>query len=301
MISSAAVPVPDALVVPFTLILGAFVGSFLNVVIYRVPRNAFLAAARSHCPHCLALIHWYDNLPVLSWLLLRGRCRSCLAPISPRYALVEALTAALFLVVVRRFGVEWQTLVWLAFVAALVAVTFIDVDWFIIPNEISLGGALAGLAISLVMRAPGGAADPFFPPHGRLATFVRWIPPTLPPGFRGSLAGLLVGGGLLWAGASLYQTIAGREGMGMGDVKLLAMIGAFLGFWSIPFTVIVAAFAGSVVGVVGMLFAGKGRKSPIPFGPFLSLGALAYLLVGSVVMQVWLLGAGVRLPPEIGG
>src|SRR5205823_3915891 len=152
---------------------------------------------------------WHDNLPVLSWLMLRGRCRSCLAPISPRYALVEALTAFLFLLVVRRFGVQWQTLVWLAFVAALVAVTFIDVDWFIIPNEISLPGAITGVLISVVLRP---AFDPdVIVRHGALATFMRWVPPLVPPGFAGSLAGLLAGGALPWLVAWIYEKVFGRE------------------------------------------------------------------------------------------
>lgn len=254
--------------VAFVAVLGLLVGSFLNVVILRVPERRSIAFPGSACTSCGTPIRWYDNLPVLSWLLLRGRCRSCKAGISVRYAVVEAVTGALFVAVVWRFGIAWHTPVYLAFAATMVALTFIDVDHRIIPNVISLPGMLVGVVLSFLIPRPEGAF--------------------LPVSWQSSLLGVLLGGGFLWATAEIYFRLRGREGMGMGDVKMLGMIGAFLGAMALPFVVVVSALTGTAVGIAVMVASRAGLKTAIPFGPFLALGALLYLFIGPEVMDAYL-------------
>ncbi|HVO29543.1 MAG TPA: prepilin peptidase [bacterium] len=265
---------PAVLIAPFVAILGALVGSFLNVVILRVPERRSIVHPPSHCPKCQAPIRWFDNIPVLSWLLLRGKCRSCRAPISARYPAVEALTSLLFVAVVWKFGLQLHTAAYLAFTATMVALTFIDLDHRIIPNVISVPGIAAGVALAFVLPHSDGA----------------W----LPVGWKASLLGVVVGGGSLLVTALAYEFVARREGMGMGDVKMLAMIGAFLGIGAVPFVFMASALLGSVVGIVLMVVTGAGRKAAIPFGPFLAVAAIAYLFVGPEVMTAYMRRA---LPP----
>jgi leader peptidase (prepilin peptidase)/N-methyltransferase len=270
MISSGEMPGLDAVEAVWVALLGAVVGSFLNVVIYRLPRRSFLADKRSRCPACLEPIAWFDNLPVVSWLVLWGRCRSCAGRISARYPLVELLTAILFWLVFRRFGIAWHTPVYFALTGALVAITFIDIDHRIIPNAISLPGVLAGLLISLLLPKLPGTLLPARP--------------------AASIAGAAIGAFLPWATGTLWQKLRGVEAMGMGDVKMLAMIGAFLGAWSLPFVFFVAAILGSVGGILAAVLAGRGKplsRSTIPFGPYLAAGAFLYLLVGPEVTGLW--------------
>jgi leader peptidase (prepilin peptidase) / N-methyltransferase len=253
--------VPLVFILFFTFLFGAAIGSFLNVCIYRVPAQESLVLPASHCRVCAAPLAWYDNLPLLSYLIRRGRCRFCDTSFSARYFLVELLTALLAVALVYRFGVTITTLGYFLFTAALVTITFIDLDHQIIPDVISLPGILVGILFSLVSPM-----------------LVVWE----------SLIGAVIGGGILIVVAWGYQAITGKEGMGGGDVKLLAMIGAFLGWRSIPFTLFVSSCVGSVVGLATMVRDQTDSKLAIPFGPFLSFGALSYLFFGEQIIEWYL-------------
>ena len=242
-----AVPLASLAIV---FLLGSLIGSFLNVCIYRLPEGESIVTPRSRCPQCRTPIAWYHNLPVLSWLWLRGRCASCAAPISWRYPLVEALTGLLFALFCHRFGQHPATLVAWLLIALLVVITFIDLDHQIIPDVISLPGI----------------------PIGFLCSFsLPWV------SWQSSLLGILLGGGVLLAIALGYQWLRGHEGMGLGDVKLLAMLGAFLGAPAILPVVFLASLLGTAVGIPLMIIKRAGRRLALPFGPFLAAAALAYL------------------------
>ena len=236
--------------VSMAFILGSVIGSFLNVCIYRIPAGESVVSPRSRCPHCQTTIRWYHNLPVLSWLLLRGRCAYCGARFSARYPLVEALTGTLFALFLFRFGFHPVTPVAWLLTAALVAISFIDLDHQIIPDVISLPGIPVGFLCSLALP------------------WVTW---------QSSLLGILLGGGILLAIALGYERLTGQEGMGLGDVKLLAMLGAFLGAPAVLPIIFIASIMGTLVGIPLMLITRAGRKLAIPFGPFLAGAALLYL------------------------
>ncbi len=244
--------------------LGAVIGSFLNVCIYRIPRSQSIVFPGSHCPTCGKSIAFYDNIPILSYLLLRGKCRNCRAPISFRYPLVEALNAAFYLILFSKFGWAPDTWMYGFFVSALIVISFIDLDFRIIPDRLSLGGILLGFAASFLIR--------------------RVTP-------LQSLFGILLGGGFLFLVASLYEKIAHKEGMGGGDIKLLAMIGAFLGWQAIPFVILVSSFVGAFLGIIMIIILKKDAKFAIPFGPFLSFGAILYLFIGQEIVH-WYLNLG---------
>jgi leader peptidase (prepilin peptidase)/N-methyltransferase len=248
-----------------TLILGLLFGSFFNVCIYRIPRNESIVFPGSHCPHCDRDIKPWDNIPVLSYLILRGKCRFCKAGISWRYPLVESLTAALFLYTVHRFSISWDTLVYSIFVSALIVISFIDIDYRIIPDVISLPGIILGFLAAVFL---------------------------LPLQWHDSLLGILIGGGVILAVGYLGELVFKKEAMGGGDVKLLAMIGAFVGWKLALLTIFFGSLAGAVIGLVMKLFTGD---EYIPFGPFLALGALAALCFGERFLHwYWLLLA----PPQ---
>lgn len=242
-------------------LLGAVVGSFLNVVIHRLPRGESVAFPASRCPRCGSPIRPWDNIPVVSYLLLRGRCRNCAQPVSLRYPLVEALTASLALALWMKEGFGAPFGIHFVFLAGLVAVTAIDLDHRIIPDSLSLGGVVVGFV-------------------GSFFTSVGWT---------ASLIGILVGGGILLAVALAYYGLTRREGMGLGDVKLLAAIGAFLGWHAVLFTVFVSSVVGSVVGLGLMAAKGRDFRLEVPFGPFLSLGAVTYLFFGPPLID-WYFG-----------
>jgi len=215
----------------------------------------------SHCPRCGEPIRAQDNIPVLSYLFLAGRCRGCKVRISLRYPLVEALTAALSLGLWLQFGASGLFGVYLTVVAGLVAVTFIDIDHRIIPDSLSLGGVIAGLASSFVTGL----------------------------GLAGSAIGAALGGGVLVAVALGYRAVTGREGMGLGDAKLLAAIGAFLGWKAVLFTIFVSSVVGSLAGLALVALRGSGMRLEVPFGPFLALGATAYIFAGPWLIE-WYFG-----------
>jgi len=234
-------------------VFGLMIGSFLNVCIHRLPVSTSIVHPRSRCPHCGHPIRAFDNIPVLSYLLLRGRCRDCGTRISWRYPMVELLSGAFAAMAVAKFGLSWQGLMVYALIAALLVITFIDIDHRIIPDLISLPGIPAGLAASF---GPG-LVTPFE-----------------------ALIGVLAGGGSLFLVAWGYQLLTKREGMGGGDIKLLAMIGAFLGWKGVLFTIFVASLTGTLTGMALIFRSRGGMKLAVPFGPFLAIGAIAYVFVG---------------------
>lgn len=246
----------------FSFVLGACMGSFLNVCIYRIPSGESIVAPASHCPKCGAAIRWYQNIPILSWLFLAGKCAACRTGIAVRYPLVEVLTGLLFVLVVYCFGVSWATLVFWIFMALLVTITFIDLDHQIIPDVISLPGIVLGFAGSFLLP---------------------WL------SWTDSLLGILLGGGSLLVVATGYEFLTKRAGMGGGDIKLMAMLGAFLGWKAVLPIVFISSLLGTLVGAPLMLVKGAGAKLAIPFGPFLSAAAVIWLLWGRELF-FWYLG-----------
>jgi leader peptidase (prepilin peptidase)/N-methyltransferase len=237
-------------------LFGLVIGSFLNVVIARLPDGRSIVSPPSACPRCGGLIRWYDNVPVLSWLWLRARCRSCKAKISWRYPAVELLTAVLFALAARRFGPALDLGQALLLLAALVAITGIDLDHQIIPDVITLPGIAVGGGLAVALH---------------------------PAAWRDTLFGILIGGGLFFV-----IILASRGGMGGGDMKLGAMMGAFLGWKLVLLAILLGVFAGGAV-AIGLLVTGtKGRKDPVPFGPFLALGAVVSLLWGNDLLAWYL-------------
>ncbi len=234
-------------------VLGALFGSFANVLILRIPQGISVIRPRSHCPSCKQIIRWYDNIPILSWVLLSGNCRYCKTRISWRYPLIELITALLFMGLYLKIGWQWLLLEYLIFSFALVVVTFIDFDHMILPDVFTLSGIVIGLAGALLNPERS---------------------------FFNALGGMLMGGGFLWAVAAVYYLLKKEEGMGGGDIKLLAWIGAVLGWMSIPFVILVSSLVGSLVGLAVAFKAQTGLKSAIPFGPYLVLAALIYIFVG---------------------
>ena len=263
----SSVPVLAPLAV---FIFGSVVGSFLNVCIARLPKGESVVSPPSHCPLCNTPIHFYDNVPLLSYVWLRGRCRFCRESISPRYFIVELLMAFFSVLLLGRFGLGLTFFVNFVLVAALIIITFVDLDVRIVPDVISIPGIGLGLLASLIQSQ--WSID-------RLSNL---------PSPISSLVGILVGGGSLLLVAWAYQLFTGVEGMGGGDVKLLAMIGAFLGWPSVPVALFFASLTGSVVGLIFMFWKGVGSKYALPFAPFLCLGAAVYLFLGDLLVAFYL-------------
>ena len=239
------------------VVLGLTVGSFLNVCIHRIPRGQSLVYPGSRCPHCGYALRWYDNVPVLGYLSLLGRCRKCHARISVRYPLVELVTLALFVVHGMVFG--WSALLVprLLFACMLVVLFAIDLEHQLLPNVITLPGIVIGLIASAV----------------------------LPPAFIDAIIGVLVGGGVLWLIGEAYYRYSGQEGLGGGDVKMLAMIGAFLGWKLVLVTLVLSSFAGSIIGLGVIVMKRGGMKYALPYGTFLALGALTASLFGDRIVH----------------
>ncbi len=245
----------------YSFIFGALVGSFLNVVILRLPdEEQSVVFPASHCPKCNTNLHWYENIPILSYIALRGKCRTCKVPISLQYPVVELCMALLSLALYHRLGLSLLLPFHFLFLAALLAIIFIDIHLQIIPDKISLPSILVGFASS------------FFNP------LISWQEAGL---------GILLGGGILYAVAAGYALLTGRDGMGGGDIKLLAMIGAFLGYQCLLFVVFFSSLTGSIVGIAAMFNQHKGGQTRIPFGPFLSLGAMAWLFFQDDILALW--------------
>lgn len=250
-------------------IFGAVVGSFLNVCIARLPKGESVASPPSHCPCCNTPIPFYDNIPLLSYFFLRGRCRFCGERISPRYFVVEFLMAFFSALLLSRFGLGLAFFVNFLLVAALIVITFVDLDVRIVPDVISLPGIGLGILASIIQ---------YQWPIDRLSNL---------PSPTSSLLGIILGGGSLLLVAWTYQFFTGIEGMGGGDIKLLAMIGAFLGWPAVPVALFFASVTGSVVGLIFMLRKGVGSKYALPFAPFLCVGALFYLFFGRALIALY--------------
>ena len=265
-------------------VLGAMIGSFLNVVIHRLPREQSIVFPNSTCPSCRARIKPYDNIPVLSYLILRGKCRACKAPISARYPAVEALTAALFAAVTWHDGVTLALPFDLAFAATMVALLFIDAEHMILPNRITY----PGFAFALLARV----AIPYLagPAHfDDLPQLMRALPSNYPVwlvSLIGAFIGALAGGGSLWLMGFIWEKLRGVEAMGLGDVKMMLMVGAYLGWRLSVLTIMIGVFTGSLVGIAMMVRRGRGSlQMLLPFGIFLGIGAVAALLAGSKIVQ----------------
>lgn len=263
----------------FVFLGGLIIGSFLNVCIFRMPQEKYsLARPRSHCPLCKKAILWYDNIPVVSFFFLKGRCRYCRERISLQYPLVELLTAALFFILYRRYGISFDFFMYTVFASGLIVATFIDIRWRIIPDEISLGGIAVGLIFAFIKSAPHLKKFPHIP-------------------FMDFLIGAITGGVLIYGSGLLGNLIIFKlmkkgpiegetESMGGGDVKFLAMIGSFIGWKYTVLTFFIAPFFGAIVGLYILLL----KKSHlIPYGPFLSLGALVSLFYGNQILRFFLM------------
>ena len=250
---------PLSVIVAFAL-AGLVVGSFLNVCVHRLPRRESIVWPASHCTTCHRVLAWYENVPIVSWLVLRGRCRTCGASISPIYPAVECITAVTFAGGAAVYGMTPLLGVRLVFASALIVLFMIDLQHRILPNAITIPGIAAGFVAS-------------------------WF---VPPGWMSSLIGLAAGGGVLFAIAEAYYRVRGQEGLGMGDVKMLAMIGAFLGWPLMLLTLVLASFAGSIVGVA-LMVSGRGTmQAALPFGTFLALGALVAAVAGDGILGWYL-------------
>jgi leader peptidase (prepilin peptidase)/N-methyltransferase len=249
-----------AFAVAFAALFGALIGSFLNVCVHRLPRGASIVWPASACPHCRRELSWFENVPVISYALLGGRCRTCRTAISIRYPVIEALTAGLFAAAWWYYGPGPLLASRLIFGCALIVLFAIDLEHHLLPNVITLPGIAIGFMFSLV---------------------------TL-PGWKDSLIGIVAGGGVLFLIAEGYYRIRHEEGLGMGDVKMLAMVGAFLGWQLTLLTLMLASFAGTIIGV-GMIATGRGTmKYALPFGTFLAIGAAAAAGVGQRMLDWYL-------------
>lgn len=276
--------------VGIAIIAGLVVGSFLNVCIYRIPREESVVTPPSSCTACGVPIRWYDNIPVLGYLLLRGRCRDCGENISIRYPVIELLTAVTFAVILKNgFDPRVMVLYW-ALASAYIVIAVIDIDYKIIPDVISLPSLTIAPAVAfMVMQlVPSGVHAVSWLVESASGYAMVGLSPRLDQAVE-SLVGILVGGGILWGIAAGYEFLRKQEGMGFGDVKLLAMIGGFQGWEASIFSLIVGSMLGTVVGVGAMLLRRGRLDMEIPFGPFLVAGAMIHML-GGTRMVAWYLG-----------
>ena len=253
--------ITDPLLLLVALLMGLCIGSFLNVVIYRVPLGKSVVSPGSRCTKCGYELRWYDNIPVLSWASLGGRCRQCRAPISAQYPIVELVTGLLFVLVAWLTPVGPLLVSRLILVAILVALFGIDLEHQILPNSITLPGIIVVLMFSFIA----------------------------PPGWKDALLGALLGAGVLYGIAAAYYAVRREEGLGMGDVKMLAMIGAFLGWKAVLVTMVLSSFSGAAIGLALISAQRGGMKLALPFGTFLAVGAVAAMLAGEPLIT-WYAG-----------
>jgi leader peptidase (prepilin peptidase)/N-methyltransferase len=256
-VNDAAAP---ALEPVFVTLLGLFLGSFMNVCIYRLPRKLSPVRPRSGCPKCGHMLAWYENVPVLSYLFLRGKCRSCGTRISPMYPIIESITGAMFLAGYLWYGPSALLVVRLLFGCAMIVLFVIDLQHKILPNVITLPGIVVGLLLSEVAG----------------------------PGWLASLIGLAVGAGSLFVIAEVYYRVRHEEGLGMGDVKMLGMIGAFLGWKLVLVTLVLSSVAGSLVGIGVLITKKESLKYALPFGTFLAVAAMVAAVAGDSLVNWYL-------------
>ena len=278
-----ALDVPLPIACAFMAVIGAIIGSFLNVVIYRLPREQSIVLPSSKCPRCHAAIKPYDNVPVISYLILRGRCRNCGARISPRYPAVEALTALLFAAVTWHDGLSFALAFDIAFAAAIVALIFIDAEHMILPNAITYPGVIFSLLTRIAVPYLAGPAH--FDDLPQLLNLFPNLPLWL-VSLIGAAIGALVGGGFLWLMGFAWEKLRGIEAMGFGDVKMMLMVGAFLGWRLTILTILIGALSGSIIGIAVMYRSGKRNlQMMLPFGIFLGIGSLVSLLFGAQIIN----------------
>lgn len=246
----------------FSLLFGLILGSFLNVCIHRIPRKESLVRPPSACPQCNAKIRYYDNIPLIGYVVLRGKCRFCKKPIPVRYPIVELLTGLLSMSLFVKYGLTPHYFLLFFFTASLVIVTFIDLHHQIIPDVISIPGILVGLAAVSLFKLNG----------------LSW---------KDSLIGMIIGGGSLFLIGVTYEWLKKKEGMGMGDVKLLAMIGAWMGYMALPYIILISSLTGIIIGGGSLLLTKKDFGNRIPFGPFLVLGTLITLFFETELRAIW--------------
>ena len=249
---------PLYLIEIYVFIVGLCVGSFLNVCIYRLPESQSIVRPRSKCPKCGKLIAFYDNVPLFSYLWLKGRCRHCQVKIGLRYPTIELLGGLFALATFLKFGLSAEAFIYYAFIASMLVVTFIDLDHRIIPDVITLPGIPICFAASFALPSIN---------------------------YKAALLGILVGGGSLFLVAWIYSLITKKEGMGGGDIKLLAMMGGLVGWQGVAFTIFVSSLVGTLSGFAVMLHSRKGMKLAIPFGPFLAIGAITYIFFGTPLID----------------
>jgi leader peptidase (prepilin peptidase) / N-methyltransferase len=247
----------------FVFLMGLIVGSFLNVCIYRLQKSESIVTPGSHCPNCKHPIPWHDNIPVVSYLFLTGKCRFCKKTISPRYMLVEILTGALFLALYAAFGLSPKFFTYLAFVSALIVITFIDFDTQTIPDHITFPGIVIGPIAAVLFPSIVGASS-------RMAALFN------------SVSGAVLGAAMIYAIALLGKMAFKKDAMGDGDIFLLAMIGAFLGWKLVILTFFISPFVGAIVGIIRKM---KYGEETMPYGPYLSLGAVVALFFGNKILE----------------
>jgi leader peptidase (prepilin peptidase)/N-methyltransferase len=252
----------DTILTLFSFLFGLILGSFINVCIHRIPRKESLVRPPSTCPQCNERIRFYDNIPLISYVILGGKCRFCKKPIPVRYPIVEFLTGSLSMSLFVKYGLTLHYFLYFLFSASLVIVTFIDLRHKIIPDVISLPGILAGFAAVSLFRLNG----------------LSW---------KDSLMGMIIGGGLLYLIGVSYERLRKKEGMGMGDVKLLAMIGAWMGYMALPYIILVSSLTGIIIGGGSLFLSKKDLGQRIPFGPFLVLGTLVTLFFETELRNLW--------------
>jgi leader peptidase (prepilin peptidase)/N-methyltransferase len=265
------------------LLFGLVIGSFLNVCIVRLPRGGSIATPPSHCPRCKTPIKFYDNIPVISFLVLRGKCRGCGESISWRYPLVELMNGLFYVWILHEFGLNGEAFLLMALCSSLIVITFIDFDHQIIPDVISLPGMLVGLSLAPFFMY--SLTDPL-PFH--LGALLPHAGPYL-TAFLNSLIGLILGGGPLFAIGWIWEKLRHVEAMGGGDVKLMGMVGSFLGWKGALLTIMLGALAGSVVGILLIVLKRHKMEKVIPFGPFLAAGAVVTAFYGQDILS-WYLG-----------
>jgi leader peptidase (prepilin peptidase)/N-methyltransferase len=260
-------------------LFGLIIGSFLNVCILRIPVAESVVLPSSHCPSCRTPIKPYDNIPVVSWLVLAGRCRKCKARISVMYPMVELATGLFFLACYLVFGPSAEALKWAIFAALLIVLTITDLRERILPDKVNFAGLGLGLLMSLFTRPVDGTAT-WMANH-----IFAYPPPEAVLSFADALIGAAAASGLLWLVAEGYFRARGREGMGLGDVKMMAMAGAFLGLQRALLTILLGSLLGSVIGIAVIAVGRKGRDFELPFGTFLGAGAILVMFFGSSALD----------------
>jgi len=263
----------DIILYTVAFLVGSVIGSFLNVCIYRIPRNISIMLPSSRCPSCNTSIYFYDNIPIISYILLGGRCRYCKEKILLRYPFIEFLNGALYISVLWRFGspFSWFLLVYFAFLSSLIVITFIDLEYQIIPDGITIPGIILALIFgSTTLPDPFNRSDLL--------------------GFKASIIGALLGGGLYYVIAILGKAVFKKDVMGGGDIKLMVMVGGILGWKGVLLTTFIGSLFGSLIGISLIVIKGKEWGIKIPFGPYLSLGAFISLLLGEEILRWYLAG-----------